>query len=385
MANYDVAVIGLGGMGAAALYHLARRGARVIGLERHALAHRFGSSHGLTRLLRVAYAEGSSYVPLVKRARDLWIELSAASGETIFHQTGHLELGRADCGSIVQALASCRDNDLTYTLMDADETMRRYPAWRLPADFVALHQPDAGFVRPEAAILAHVGLAISAGADVRIMTEVVALEPTAHGSVRVRTADGVIEAGQVIVAAGAWVGELLPAVKPVTEVRRIPIGWFATRRPDLFSAERFPIWTLEADEGSFYGAPIHGHPGVKIGGPSSSSVPGRWVTEPDVAERGPLARDEPGLRAALDRYLPEGAGPALDIHGCLVTFTPDEHFLIDRLPDQPSILVASPCSGHGFKFASVVGEICADLALEGTTRHPIDGFKMKRFSEITAR
>lgn len=379
MTTYDVAVVGLGGMGSAALYHLAKRGARVVGIERHALAHRMGSSHGLTRLLRVAYAEGSSYVPLVKRARDLWIELGAAAGEAIFHQTGHLEIGRADCGSIVQALASCRDNDLAYTIHDANETMRRHPAWRLPSDFVSLFQPDAGFVRPEAAILAHVGLAVAAGAEVRAMTQVTAIEPTGRGTVHVRLQDTTIEAGRVIVAAGAWVGHLLPGLKPITEVRRIPIGWFATRRPELFAADRFPIWTLEADEGSYYGAPLHGHPGVKIGGPSSSSVPGHWADDPDTAERGALMRDEPGLRAALDRYLPDGAGPALDIHGCLVTFTPDEHFIIDALPGHREIIVASPCSGHGFKFASVVGEITADLALADATKHDIAGFSLSRF------
>lgn len=376
---FDVAVVGLGAMGAAAAHHLARRGRRVLGIERFGLPHQMGSSHGYTRLLRVAYAEGAAYVPLVRRARDLWLDLGREIGRPLFETTGSLDIGRLDGDQVPSALASSKANGLDHELLDAAEIMRRHPAWRLPSDLVGLHQPEGGFVRSEAAILAHATLAAADGAALMTNTRVLAVEETGAGTARIVTDAGTFEAGQVVIAAGAWIGALVPALARHLDPRRIPIGWFATARPELFAAERFPIWTLEVEEGGFYGAPIDGHPGVKIGGPSSAKHP-EWSVDPETAPRGPLPGDEAGIRSALSRYLPDGDGAALLVQGCLVTYTADEHFVIDRVPGFPAALVLSCCSGHGFKFASVVGEIAADLVTTDATRHAIDRFALARLA-----
>lgn len=380
---YDVIVIGVGGHGSAAAYHLAKRGLRVLALERFSVPHTMGSSHGGNRLLRVAYAEGATYVPLVRRARELWLDLERASGDQIFLPTGSLDIGSPDRGSLSKALATARAFDMAHTVLDPAETAKRFPAWSLDADMAALHQPEGGLVRSETSILAHVRLALARGATVMAHTAVEAIEGIASGAARVVTDRGTFEAAQVVVTAGAWVGKLLPALAAISEVRRISLAFFATRAPDLFAPERFPIWTLDCPMGHFYGAPIDGVPGAKIGGPSSGDQPGRWVCDPDTVSRAARPFDEANMRGPIARYLKAADGPVLGITGCLVTFTPDEDFVIDRVPGLPQVLAISACSGHGYKFASVMGEIAAELVQHGATSHDISRFGLARFGAPT--
>jgi sarcosine oxidase len=345
---YDVIVVGVGGMGSAACYQLARRGARVLGLERFDIGHAMGSSHGQTRILRLAYFEGSDYVPLVLRARDLWLEAGQALGEPLFFATGALDMAAEGAGIVERAQQSSLDHGLVHEVLDAGAIRRRYPALTPPDGHVGLYQPDSGFVASERAVLGHVALALRHGAEVRAREAMIDWEPIAGGGVRVRTEQGVYEAGRLILSPGPWIGEVVPGLRPSTTVIRQTLGWFAPAAPDSLAMERFPVFTLAVPEGHFYGFPLWGHPGFKLGGPHYNTD----VLDPNAATREPGPGHEAALRECLRRYVPAGDGPTLALKACLYTMTPDEHFVVDLLPGHEEVVVASPCSGHGFKFAS---------------------------------
>lgn len=376
--KFDVIVVGVGGHGSAATYHFARRGKRVLALERFSIPHVMGSSHGYNRLLRVAYAEGVTYVPLAQRARELWQALSSDSGDEVFVPTGSLDIGYADRLGVPKALASCRTHGLNHDILDAAAMRRRFPAWQLDVDQIALWQPDGGLVRTERSILAHVRLALRHGAEVRAHEPVSTITSISGGGVRVTTPQATYEAGRVVVTAGAWVGKLVPALASVVEVRRIPVAWFAARTPDLFAPDKFPVWTLDCSLGEYYGVPIDGHPGVKLGGPSSGDQQGRWRCDPDTVDRTPTTADWSPLAAVLGRHLPEAAGPPLAVQSGLITWTPDGNFVIDQVPDMPEVLAVSVCSGHGFKFTPLIGEIAAELVIDGRSRHDLSRFRLDR-------
>jgi sarcosine oxidase len=374
MERYDAVVVGVGGMGSAALYHLARRGKRVLGLERFDLLHERGSSHGLTRIIRLAYFEHPDYVPLLRRAYELWRELEAEAGEQLLRITGIIEGG----GPIDEGvLRSCADHDLAHEVLNGAEVNSRFPAFRLPDGMRVVYQEDGGFVAPERCIVAHVAGALARGAELRARERVLEWEETG-GEVRVRTERSVIEAERLIVTAGAWSDEVarLPAGS-VRAVRQI-LAWFQPTRPELFTPERMPVFNLILDGDHFYGFPAYGIPGVKLGRYERQGESG----DPDAISREPTSHDEVRLRELAARYLPEGNGPTVALKACLFELSPDEHFLIGRHPDAPSAVVAAGFSGHGFKFCSVVGEILADLALDGETRHDIELFRPARFAEM---
>lgn len=380
MIEYDVIVAGIGGMGSATVAELAARGARVLGLERAGIPNEGGSSHGVNRIIRLAYAEDPRYVPLLRRAYERWHELESRLGETVLVTTGGLDIGRPDSETVVGALASARAHDLPYELLEASEVRARYPGLALSDELVAVYQPDGGFVLSERAIAGHARLALEAGAEIHGHEAV--FEWEAHGAgVVVRTAVAEYRAKRLVVSAGAWLGKLIGSLAPVAVPERQVLLWAGTRQPKLFSPEALPIFILDVDEGLFYGFPEYGIPGLKIGGMHHR----RQVVDPDEWDRSVIEpEDEPVLRAALSRYLPQANGPTLSLKTCMFTNTPDEHFIIDTLPGAPQVVVVSPCSGHGFKFSSVVGEIAADLALQGETDHDISMFSIDRFKEVSA-
>jgi sarcosine oxidase len=371
--SYDVIVIGQGGMGSAAAYHLARRGRRVLGIERYSVGHDLGSSHGVNRIIRRPYYEHERYVPLVSRAYELWRDLEAACGETLLHITGGVDIGRPDSQTIAGVLAACRRYDLPHELLGAASLAERFPAFRLPPDFCAVYQHDGGFVLSEASILAHVRLARAHGADIHEHETVLEWSVDA-GRARVATDRGVYEAEQLVIAAGAWIADLVPALKGLAVPERQVLGWFAPSAPEFFRIGRFPVFTMTVDEGDFFGFPEFGRPGFKF---AKHHHLGETAT-PSTMRRSVDAADEAALRSALERYFPDGAGPALQLSTCLYTNTQDEHFIIDRHPDHREALLLSPCSGHGYKFCSVIGEIVADLIIEGETRHDIGLFRFDR-------
>ncbi|MDF3018673.1 MAG: dependent oxidoreductase [Thermomicrobiales bacterium] len=289
-------------MGSAACYHLARRGLRTLGLERFDIPHTMGSSHGITRIIRLAYYEHPSYVPLLLRAFDLWDELERECGRDLLEVTGTIDASAPDDIVFTGALASCEQFGLAHEVLTSAELTARYPGYQLPPGHLALFQPRGGFLLPERCISAHVEGALAAGAEIRARERVIDWEPVGNG-VRVSTDRGVEE------------------------------------------------------------------------------------VDPDDFQREASMADEAPLRDATARYFPAANGPTMALRTCMFTNTPDEHFILDVLPEHPQVVVASPCSGHGFKFASVIGEILANLAQSGETWHDIELLRLSRFAEkpIAAR
>lgn len=376
--HYDVIVLGCGGMGSAAAWHLARRGQRVLVLERFDIPNRMGSSHGFNRIIRLAYYEHPLYVPLLRRAYHNWREAEAAAGEQLLFVTGSLDAGPAGSHVVEGSITSCLTHGIPHELLDAGQIMRRFPGWQLPPHFAALYQPEGGFIASERAIVAHTLLAQSAGAEVRAREAVLGLEATANG-VRVRSERATYTADRAILAVGAWTGGLLPELQPHAVPERQVLGWFQPQTPALFARDRFPVFNLlgdaaSGDDGRWYGFPVWGMPGMKLGRYHHMGE----TVDPDGDWRTPQPRDEAILREALRRYFPDADGPVMGLAACAFTNTQDEHFIIDRLPQAPQIVVASPCSGHGYKFCSVIGEILADLAMARAPGFDLSPFALRR-------
>jgi sarcosine oxidase len=372
MAKYDVIVVGLGAMGGAALCELARRGARVLGLEQFEPGHDRGSSHGETRIIRLGYFEHPSYVPLLHRTYALWRDLEARSGRKLMHTTGILEIGAPDSSVVSGTLLASRTHQLAHEVMSAGETMARFPAFTLPTNYMGVFQPDGGFLAVEPALDTHIALAEAAGAEVQFRAPVLSVIQTRSG-VRVETVRGHFEAEQAIVSAGAWASKLFPRL-PLRVTREV-VAWFDTDRPDLFAPACFPVFLLESSHGQHYGFPTFARQGVKI----AKHHHRNQTVDPDSVNRAISPDDEALIRPAIASHIPAANGKLLSATTCLYTMSPDHDFIIDRLADQNRIIVASPCSGHGFKFAPVIGEILADLAMHDATQHDISRFRLDRF------
>jgi sarcosine oxidase len=370
--RYDVAVIGLGAMGSMTAWHLAQRGLRVIGFDRFAPPHSLGSAGGLSRMIREAYSEQPFYVPMIQRAYELWAELERRSGRSILQRTGALVIGERDSATVAGAVRSAADHHLTTELLTAAEVRRRWPAFQLPPEHVALHDPRGGALAPEVAIGAALDLARAEGAVLRSDDPVEAWEPGTP--LVIRTAAGRYEAGRIVLAAGAWMSGALPAVPLPLTVLRQPMFWFEPRggRP-LFHPSRFPVFLWQWTYGhSIYGFPDQGE-GFKVAidceGPEAS---------PDQLDRTVAPGEEAELVAILARYLPDGIGPIRRTTVCMYTNTADEDFILGRHPADGRIVLASPCSGHGFKFSVLIGEICADLAMDRAPRFDLTPFRLDR-------
>ena len=372
--HYDAIVIGLGGMGSAALYQLAQRGKRVLGIEQFEIAHDQGSSHGVTRIIRLAYHEHPSYVPLMHRAYELWRDLEASNGERILHITGSIDAGPPGSSYFAGSLQSCEEHDLPHEVLTSAELTGRFPGYRLPSDTMAVFQDEGGFLLPERCISLFVEQAQGLGATVHTNERTLEWRPTA-GGVRVRTDRGEYEAETLVISAGAWASKLLPGLGATAVPERQALAWFETLKPELFTTEAFPVFNLMVDEGNFYGFPEFGIPGFKLGRYHHLEE----IVDPDEIDRAPNARDEALLRDFTEKYFPDAAGATSSMKVCMFTNSPDEHFIIDTLPDSPQVVVAAGFSGHGYKFSSVVGEILTDLAVDGGTRHDIGMFRLARF------
>ena len=373
--SFDVIVVGAGAMGSAALYQLARRGVRVAGFDRFTPPHAHGSTHGRSRIIREAYYEHPLYVPLVQRAYELWDELARAwEGEApLFRRTGGVMLGPSNGVLVAGARRSAHAHRLPHEELTARELSGRFPAFALPEDMVALLEPRAGVLDPEQCVAAQLTLAARAGADLRLGEPVVRWRAGADG-VSITTAERSYAAGRLVVATGAWTPALLPGLPMALRVERQVMHWFRpVADPARFAPERCPIAMVEyAPERLFYTIPDAGA-GVKAaihheGEATTPEAVRRAVTEADVAP----------VRALLRRFLPLANGALLDSATCLYTNTPDGHFLIDTHPEHSRVLVVSACSGHGFKFASVIGEIVADLATGARPRFDPAPFGLAR-------
>jgi sarcosine oxidase len=371
--HFDVIVIGIGAMGSATAYYLARRGVRVLGLERFDIPHTMGSSHGETRIIRLAYYEDPSYVMLLHRAYELWHNLEGRAGEKLLWTTGSVDAGPADSWVFKGSLRSCLELDLPHEVLTAAEMHERWPGYGLPRDTLGVFQPDGGFLLPERCIVSYVTSAQAEGAEIHGRETVLGWEPVGDG-VRVVTDHGRYEADRLVVTGGAWNAKLLPFLRELAVPERQVLAWLQPERPEHFSPERFPVFNLIVEEGRFYGFPVFGVPGFKFGKYHHFEE----VADPDYLEREPRLEDEQVLRDFAARHFPTGYGPTMGLRVCLFTNSPDNHFIIDAHPDWPQVSFASACSGHGFKFGSVIGEILADLAERGATRHNIEFFRLDR-------
>ncbi len=381
---FDVIVLGLGGMGSAAAYHLAARGKRVLGLEQYGAAHDLGSSHGSSRIIRQAYYENVAYVPLVQRAFELWEQLERDSGSELLQLTGGLMIGAADSAVVKGTIASATQHNLPYEVLEAKEIKRRYPVLAPRHEDKGVYEVKAGFLRPEACVSAHLGQAERHGAELRFGETVQAWKAERSGEgVRVATEKGSYTAANLVLAPGAWAPQLLAELQIGFDIRRHVMCWFDPGDSGrAFLPENFPIyiWDVDGHE-SFYGFPATDGPngGVKAAMHSGGDRCSAATIERDISER-----DIRELRGYLTRFIPVLDGPLLRAATCMYTLTPDEHFVVSLHPEFKQVAVAAGFSGHGFKFTSVMGEILADLATEGTTRLPIEFFSPERFAHPPA-
>jgi sarcosine oxidase len=371
----DVAVIGIGAMGSMALWRLAARGARVVGFERFEPGHERGSSHGESRIIRTAYYEGPQYVPLVQDAFTLWRRLERESGTSLLTMTGALMIGRPDDGLVAGTLASVREHGLAHEVLDVAQMRARYPQHRLVSGEVVVYEEAAGFLRPEEAIRAAVRRAESLGATVLRRMRVEKVETGTQG-VRVMAGGRTYRVRHAVVSVGAWLGGFLPALQVPLTVTRQVLAWFPTRAPELFSPQRCAVFMHETETGRYrYGFPSLDGTTVKLAVHHEGTT-----TSADEVDRTIHPEDLAPIQSFVREWLVGVEPVAVRSQVCMYTNTPDAHFVVGPLPGVPVVTVLGGFSGHGFKFAPVMGDVAADLALQGRTDYPIDLFEPRRFA-----
>ncbi|QLH79153.1 N-methyl-L-tryptophan oxidase [Halosimplex rubrum] len=370
--RYDAIVLGVGGVGSAATYHLARRGASVLGIERFDVPHGRGSSHGRTRLLQRLLDGESTTMALADRAHDSWRALEARTGRDLLTETGSLAVAVGGDDPVASARRACERHGLDHESLSGADLAERFPGYDFPEDAEALYQPDGAVVASERGVVAHVAAALDAGATVRARERVVDWD-TVDGGVRVDTDRDTYRADRLVVTAGAWAAQAVDALDGLLEPCRHATAWFAPSgdRSASLADDRLPPFVATVDGENFYGLPGPDLPGMKFG--RADFRP----TAPDALSE-PTQADERPLRAFADEYVPGAAGSTLRLSTGLVTDSPDGRFLLDTLADG-RVAVAAGLSGRGYKFAPVLGEILADLALDGGTDFDVSGYALGRF------
>jgi sarcosine oxidase len=373
--RFDCIVLGVGAMGSSTLYDLAaKRGKKVLGLEKFDIPHAEGSSHGINRMIRLAYYEDLSYVPLMRRSYELWEEIQAVAGEQLLFRIGSIDSAPAGHEVFEGSLESCLVHDIPHEVLDHRQMNERFPGYEMPPGQMGLFQADGGFVLAERSIIAYVNASLAAGAEIHARETVLNWEATGDG-VRVHTDRDDYTAEKLIITAGAWAAGVIPSFEKLAVPERQVLAWLQPEDPSLFAPDKFPVFNAYFEEGRYYGFPVFGIPGFKIGRYHHFEE----VVDPDHFDKTITREDEETLRVASSRYFPKGNGSVMTMATCLFTNSPDDHFIIGVLPDHPQVSVATGFSGHGFKFASVVGEIMGDLATKGETRHDIDLLRIDRF------
>lgn len=371
---FDVIVIGLGGMGSAAAYHLAARGQRVLGLEKFTPAHDKGSSHGGSRIIRQSYFEDPAYVPLLLRAYELWDQLATDSRRDVYRMTGGLFIGPPDCLTVAGSLRASQEWELPHQVLDENEIRSRFPNFTPQPGDIALYEANAGFARPELTVQAHLDLAEQSGATLQFGEEVLEWSETS-GGVTVRTGNGTYTAGQVVICPGAWAPQLLADFGIPITVERQVLYWL----DPVGGTESFVEHPIFIDEDAS-GMQIYGFPAIDgpRGGVKVAFFRKGVECTPDTIDRTVYESEIREMRDRVAQLLPSLDGPCLASATCMYSNTPDQHFVIARHPDSVNVTVACGFSGHGFKFVPVVGEILADLTISGATAHPISLFDPRR-------
>ncbi len=368
MRHYDVIVAGLGAMGSSAAYQLARRGLSVLGLDQYHPPHTRGSTHGRTRIIREAYFEDPLYVPLVQRSYELWFELAKRVSTEIIRTTGGLMLGPEHGAVIVGSQASAEANNITHQLLDSAAISRRFPGLTPPPDFVGLWEERAGLLFAETIVSTHLELALESGADLRLGCPLLGWNDEGN-SVLARTGLGDFRSTSLVLTAGPWMSRLLPGLDHLFTVERQVSHWFEPV-PEM---AQWPVTLWEHYPGGLFFTLPDEVDGLKAGVHHEGET-----VDPDRVDRQTSKNEEEVVRGLLARFMPAANSRLLKSAVCLYTNTPDHHFLLDRHPDSRQVIVVSPCSGHGFKFASVVGEITAELVSQGETRFDISHFGFER-------
>jgi monomeric sarcosine oxidase len=371
--SHDCIVLGVGGVGSAVLCHLARRGAKAMGIDRFLPPHDRGSSHGESRLIRQAYFEHHDYVPLLLRAYDLWAELERRAGRKLYHETGLLEVGPPGGLVVPGVLASARAYGLAVEEVPPRELERRFPGYQAPGGLAAALEPRAGYLRVEDCVRAHLDDAIHGGAELRV-EEAIDWRADGDGFV-VRTARAEHRAASLAITAGPWAARLLDRLGARLRVKRKPAFWLEPREPLYREEDGRPSFLYETPDGVFYGMPDGGS-GLKV----AEHTGGDAIEDPLAVDRSIHEPELERVKRFLWDHLPGAAGGRLLRHSvCLYTMSPDEHFIVGRHPEHERAVLAAGLSGHGFKFTSVLGEALADLALEGRTALPIGFLAPGRF------
>ena len=363
-------------MGSATAYHLASRGARVLGIDQHEPPHEFGSSHGESRIIRLVYYEHPLYVPMLQRSYELWHQLEHDANEpNLLRITGNLMLGSENSGLIHGARRAAEEHDLPLEEIKSSYLQDRFPQFMPMAGFKALLDPAAGMLNPERCVKAHLDLAVRHGATLRLNERVTSWAPMGSG-VRVRTSEGTYEAGKLVLTAGPWMSELVGDVGPALNVERQTALWFQPPGDrEMWAPDRFPVFMCEFADGQL----IYGFPLQPRGWKVAVHYQGEPVTDMRALRRDVEPHDVARVRNAVSRLFDwVKEAPLLESAACLYTDTPDLRFLIDFMPEMPQVLVSSACSGHGFKFASVIGEIQAKLLLDGKCDFDLTPFRMDR-------
>jgi sarcosine oxidase len=382
--NFDAIVIGIGSMGSSACYYLSKRGYNVLGLEQFGITHENGSHTGQSRIIRKAYFEHPDYVPLLNRAYDGWKELEEETGEQIYYKTGLLYSGKAD-NEIIKGvkLAASLYNIYTET-PDRVLAERKFPQFKIPENFDTVFEPDAGFVTPEKAIRLYTELSKRNGAVIQTNEKIIEWKKESDGVI-VKTNKETYRCNKLIITAGAWAGKLIPALAKKIKVTRQFLAWIKPKHPEKFSKDNFPCWMITDEDipGCYYGFPMLSS--EKFGPPEGLKLAHHYpatITDPDNVNRTVTDDDINNLKYAMNKYFPGEFDGVLSGKICLYANSPDENFIIDSLPGyDENIFIACGFSGHGFKFVPVVGEILADLAIDGKTKHPIAFLNANRFSD----
>jgi sarcosine oxidase len=376
MRNFDSIVIGLGAMGTAIAYQLSSHGNKVLGLERFWLNHTNGSSHGKTRIIRTAYFHNPYYVPFTKRAFELWGQVQSESGRDLIKMTGALLFGLPDSALITGGIISSKKHNIPYEILDSHEAASRFPMFQTDDDEVAFYEEGAGILFPEECIRAHATLADKSGAELHF-NEPVAGWKAEDGRVEIRTGNETYTANNVIFSPGAWLTNLVPELKLPLQTERQIVFWFEPKtNQGLFTPDRMPVyvWQMKNERYYYYGVPNVGD-GVKAAKDHDGEL-----TSPDQVRREVTKEDEAPVRQFVKRHIPSVDDSPASSTTCLFTNTPDGHFIIDFHPNHRNVVIVSPCSGHGFKFSSVIGEVVQQMVNDGKSKLDISLFKISRFS-----
>jgi sarcosine oxidase len=378
---FDAVVIGVGSMGAATCYYLAKQGLRVLGIEQFGIAHENGSHGGQSRLIRQAYFEHPDYVPLLRRSYDLWKNLEEEAATKLFYPTGILYSGMANDFLISGSQKSAETYGIPLEKLTSQQAHHRYPQFKLPEEYQSIFEYNAGFLTPELAIRTFAAQATAHGASIHTQEQLLKWEEN-DNSLTITTTKGTYHTQKLILTAGAWSGLIAPKLQPKLKVTRQLVAWVNTKNDAKYALNKMPCWGINKKDmpGLFYGFPLL--PNAEFSGPAGMKLgyhlPGEIIEPDDSLEINPSKADMAILTDFLKEFMPGCYDSINEIKHCKYTYTPDEHFVVDFLPNHSNVMIAAGFSGHGFKFAPVIGEILADLATQGKSSLPIEFLSMNK-------